>query len=236
MRRTIAALLIAAVTVVGVGIAPATAVAQDETAPDDGNDDAASFGELVSAYVQELTNDSDGGGIGPAVAEFVLANGPGNASAAAGPPDHAGPGGASPPAHANASAPGDTGPPDHAGDGPSDDWNETDDANGTDDWNESTDWEEFDGCADAVDANESTDWEEFEGCAGVGDANDSDDGGEGDDDANDSDDGPVEAVPVTPDVELPGNASDDAAAGAGPPEHANAPEHAAAPASAAADA
>lgn len=69
------------------------------------------FGQLVSQFVQDARENQDGG-IGSAVASFVLANNP----AAGVIPDHAGP-----PAHvtgvdANATD-GERGPPDHAGPG-----------------------------------------------------------------------------------------------------------------------
>lgn len=110
-----------------------SSVASTYLAPTDGDDedDAEtdeddSFGQLVSQFVQEARNDSDGG-VGPAVATFVLNNNPASEMIPdhAGPPDGVGPGSAGPPDRAgddgNASAPGngfrpvDVGPPDDAG-------------------------------------------------------------------------------------------------------------------------
>ncbi|ELY29263.1 hypothetical protein C500_11115 [Natrialba magadii ATCC 43099] len=88
-----------------------------------------SFGSLVSAFVADQQNETDGS-IGQAVSSFVTENNPGNAADDAGPPAHAGPGGddekssQGPPAHAgpdNADDDGDDansssqGPPAHAG-------------------------------------------------------------------------------------------------------------------------
>lgn len=99
--RPIAQIALAAVVVVGLAVAPA-AVAADGTHDEQSDDDADEpFGQLVSALVQELQNETDGG-VGAALADWVVANDPGNAS------DHAGVGGApdagnaSPPAHAAA--------------------------------------------------------------------------------------------------------------------------------------
>lgn len=103
------------------------------TAPTDGNetdngsengtDETDAFGQRVSAFVHELlSNESVEGGIGPLVAEFVVANNPGADHR----PDHAGP-----PAwvfgddgNETERGPGNAGPPEHAGP-PSDDGNET---------------------------------------------------------------------------------------------------------------
>lgn len=99
-----------------------SSVASAYLAPTDGGDEDGaetdegdSFGQLVSQFVQEAQNDSDGG-IGPAVATFVLNNNPASDMIPdhAGPPDRAGGDG-------NATAPGngfrpvDVGPPDDAG-------------------------------------------------------------------------------------------------------------------------
>lgn len=76
-------------------------------------DNETSFGQLVSAFIQELHSDNETeGGIGGAVSEFVLENNP----AADKIPGHAGPpeNGTGPPEHAGPSDNG-TGPPEHAG-------------------------------------------------------------------------------------------------------------------------
>lgn len=73
-------------------------------------DDAQSFGDLVSAFVQELKDDGDSDGpLGLQVAGFVVEYNPGNAPDHAGPPAHAGP-----PSEDNEKK-GNQGPPSHAG-------------------------------------------------------------------------------------------------------------------------
>ncbi|MXV62681.1 hypothetical protein GS429_11510 [Natronorubrum sp. JWXQ-INN-674] len=87
------------------------------------------FGSLVSAFVEDAKGDTDGP-LGLTVANFVVANNPGNAPDHAGPPSHAGPPGED-------TETGNQGPPEHAG-GPSDaddDDDETGDNEADDDGN-----------------------------------------------------------------------------------------------------
>lgn len=92
-----------------------------------------SFGLAVSAYVFSLQNDSNvTGGLGPALASWVVANNPGNAPSHAGPPedlrrgppadrgpsgDRGPPGDAGPPENRTQGQPDDAGPPEDRGPG-----------------------------------------------------------------------------------------------------------------------
>lgn len=110
--------------VAGTLYPPADGDEEDESEEAAGEESA--FGQLVSQFVHEAQNDTDGG-IGPAVAGFVLENNPAAEMIPdhAGPPTDAGPGSAGPPGHAGGEEnetqrgggfrPVDVGPPDDAG-------------------------------------------------------------------------------------------------------------------------
>lgn len=105
----------------------AAADEDDDEETDDADEDV-SFGSLVSAFVHDAQNDSNGVN-GTTVAQFVVENNPGNAPDHAGPPAHAGP--------SDADNDSEQGPPDHAGP-PSDDSNDSDNGNDSDDSDDSS--------------------------------------------------------------------------------------------------